>query len=222
MKDLVILHGAWHQPAHFQVVADSLRERGVSVSVPDLGGLSLASGTQMVQAIIDAAAEPPVVMAHSFGGVTACGLQRAAHLLFVAAFIFDAGESPQDWITRVGEETGQAAAPLPMTMDKHGMTHLDPTGAKEGLFADCSAEVADRAVGLLRSEPASIFTEAAPRASYREIPSTYLAASNDRAILPEMVGYFAQRCTEQITWPTSHSPYLSRPDDVVGLAASLL
>ncbi len=222
MRDLVILHGAWHQPSHFDVVADSLRRRGVTVTVPDLGGYSLASGTEMVQGVVDAAVEPPVLLAHSFGGVTACGLERAAHLLFVTAFIFDAGESPQDWITRVGEETGKAAAPLPMTMDEQGTTRLDPDGAREGLYADCLPEVADRAVGLLRTEPASIFTEAAPRASYREIPSTYLAASQDRAILPEMVGYFAQRCTERITWPTSHSPYLSRPDDMVELVASLL
>lgn len=222
MKDLLILHGAWHQPAHFDVVADALRQRGVSVAVPDLGGHSLASGTAMVQEIVDAAAEPPVVLAHSFGGVTACGLERAAHLLLVAAFIFDVGESPQDWITRVGEETGKAAAPLPMTMDEAGMTHLNPDGAWAGFFADCPPEVADRAVGLLRPEPASIFTEAAPRASYREVPSTYVACSQDRAILPEMVGYFADRCSEQLTWPTSHSPYLSRPDAVVELVAAHL
>lgn len=222
MRDLVVLHGAWHQPAHFDVVAGSLRQRGVTVTVPDLGGLSLASGTALVQEVVDAAAEPPVVLAHSFGGVTACGLEGAAHLLFVAAFIFDAGESPQDWIVRVGEETGKAAAPLPMTMDDAGTTHLDPDGAREGLFADCPPDVADRAVALLRPEPASIFTEAAPRASYREIPSTYVACSEDRAILPEMVDQFAGRCTERITWPTSHSPYLSRPDDVVDLVLAHL
>lgn len=222
MRDLVILHGAWHQPAHFDVVAEALRQRGVTVTVPDLGGLSLASGTALVQEVVDAAGQPPVVLAHSFGGMTACALERAAHLLFVAAFIFDAGESPQDWIARVGQETGKAAAPLPMTMDDAGVTHLDPAGAREGLFADCIPDVADRAVSLLRPEPASIFTEAASRASYREIPSTYVACTQDRAILPEMVGYFAQRCTEQVTWPTSHSPYLSRPDDVVELALSYL
>lgn len=220
MKDLVILHGAWHQPAHFDVVADALCQRGVRVTVPDLGGHSLTSGTAMAQEIVDTAEEPPVVMAHSFGGVTACCLERAAHLLFVAAFIFDAGESPQDWTTRVGEETGKAAAPLPM--DEAGMTHLEPDGARAGFFADCPPEAADRAVRLLRPEPASIFTDAAPRAPYQSVPSTYVICSQDRAILPEMVGYFADRCSEQLTWPTSHSPYLSRPETVVDLVAAHL
>lgn len=110
MRDLVVLHGAWHQPAHLDVVAESLRQRGV----------------------------------------------------------------------------------------------------------------ADRAVALLRPEPASTFTEAAPRAAYREIPSSYVACSQDRAILPEMVDPLAQRCSEQVTWPTSRSPHLSRPDDVVDLALAHL
>lgn len=88
--------------------------------------------------------------------------------------------------------------------------------------ADRPPEVGDRALGLLRPEPASIFTEAAPRASYRETPSTCLADSQDRAILPEMVDSSAQRCTDRIVRPTSHPPHLGRPDDVVGLVASLL
>ncbi len=212
-----MLHGAWHQPAHFDDLAGRLRRQGVELTAPDLGGRSLAEGTALVQGAVDRAAEPPVVLAHSLGAVTATGLRGVAHLLFLAGFVFDEGESPQDWIARVAEQTGRPAAPLPLEVDDDGLTRLDPAGAREGLFADCDDDVADRAVGLLRPEPGAIFAAAPAHAAWRDVPSTYVAARDDRAIVPEMVAAFAARCTTTVTWPTSHSAYLSRPDDVVAL-----
>ena len=77
-------------------------------------------------------------------------------------------------------------------------------------------------MGLLRPEPSSVFTESPARAAWRDTPSTYLAGSEDRAIAPQMVACFAQRCSQTLTWPTSHSPYLSRPADVANLVRSHL
>lgn len=222
MRPVIVLHGAWHQPAHFDAFASQLRGSGVEVHVPDLAGHSLAEGTALPQESVDAATEPPVVLAHSFGGITACGLQRVAHLVFMTSFIFDVGESPQDWIERVGRETGRPAAPLPMSVDDAGMTVLDPAGARAGMFADCDDDVAARAVTLLRPEPVTIFSAAPERASWKDVPSTYLAASEDRAIVPEMVARFAERCTTTVTLPTSHSPYLSRPHAVADLVLERL
>lgn len=217
MRSVIMLHGAWHQPAHFDDVAGRLRAQDVQVEVPDLAGHDLAGSTRLVQELVDGADEPPVLLAHSFGAVTATGVQGAAHLLFLAGFVFDAGESPQQWIERVGRETGRQAAPLPVTVDGEGMTRLDPAGAREGLFADCADDVAERAVGLLRPEPGTIFTAAPALAAWRSTPSTYVAGADDRAILPEMVAHFAQRCSTALTWPTSHSAYLSRPEEVAAL-----
>lgn len=221
MRPVIVLHGAWHQPAHYDDVVVRLRDAGVEVHVPDLGGHSLAEGTTLAQELVDDA-DHPVVLAHSFGGVTACGLQRVAHLLFMTSFIFDIGESPQNWIERVSRETGRSAAPLPMSVDDAGLTVLDPAGAREGLFADCTDDVAERALGLLRPEPMTIFSEAPERASWKEVPSTYLAASEDRAIVPEMVARFSERCTSTVTLPTGHSPYLSRPEAVTAFVLDRL
>ncbi len=74
MRPLIILHGAWHQPAHFEGLVERLRSQGVEVAVPDLAGHSLAQSTQLVQDLVDQSTQEPVVLAHSFGGVTS-GLQ---------------------------------------------------------------------------------------------------------------------------------------------------
>lgn len=48
-RPVLILHGAWHQPAHFDTVVERLRHEGVEVTVPDFAG-------QLRQRAADAAA----------------------------------------------------------------------------------------------------------------------------------------------------------------------
>jgi len=47
--EVVLVHGLWHQPAHFDRLADDLRGQGVLVHVPRLHGGSLAADTAAVQ-----------------------------------------------------------------------------------------------------------------------------------------------------------------------------
>ena len=49
--------------------------------------------------------------------------------------------------------------------------------------------------------------------------STYVSGDGDHALPPSLVPRFAARCARSVAWPTSHSPYLSRPDLVVDLLA---
>lgn len=222
MRPLIILHGAWLQPAHYEEVAAHLRDKGVDVTVPDLAGRSLVESTALVQDLVDQAVEAPVVLAHSFGGVTATGLKGVSQLLYMSSFVFDVGENAQQWIARIEEETGQQGAPLPLTVDDAGITRLDSVGAREGLFGDCTAEVADHAVDLLRPEPTSIFADSPALAAWKDTPSTYIATSEDRAILPEMVAHFTERCDAALTLPGGHCPFLSRPADIVTIVRSHL
>lgn len=217
MRPVLILHGAWHRPEHWDHIATELRAAGCTVVVPDLAGLPLQASTAAVQRLVDDCAEPPVVLAHSFGGVPATGLTRVAQLIYLTAFVFDVGEAPQDLIARIAAETGQNAAPLPLIVADDGTARLDPDAAIAGLYADCAPEVAERAVGLLRAEPLSIFAEAPTRAAWRDAPSIYVAASDDRAIAPAMVELFAARCGKRTDVATSHSPYLSQPQLVLDL-----
>ncbi|MFF3640899.1 hypothetical protein [Streptomyces sp. NPDC002564] len=39
---MIVLHGAWHRPAHYAELAALLRARDLSVEVPDLYDPSLA------------------------------------------------------------------------------------------------------------------------------------------------------------------------------------
>ncbi|MEU0937348.1 alpha/beta hydrolase [Embleya sp. NPDC005971] len=217
MTDVIILHGAWHQPAHYDDLVGLLRSRDLSVEVPDLHELSLADGTALVEDIVTASEQPPLVVGHSFGGVTAGTVRGAAGLIFLAGWLLDVGESPAQLLEEVAKETGAPVEGLLATLDDNGRLRLDPEDARKNLYGDVDEAAATRAIELLRPEPPSIFGATPGHVSWRDTPSLYVAARDDRAIAAPLVGRFAARCSASETWESSHSPHLSRTAAVADL-----
>ncbi len=211
---MIILHGAWHQPAHYAGLADLLRARDLSVEVPDLCELPLAESTAKVEDIVSGSSEPPVVVGHSFGGVTAGTVRGAAGLVFLASWILDVDESPATLLAETPGEPGEGLLALP---DADGRLRLDPDDARTKLYGDVDEPAATRAVELLRPEPPSIFGATPTRVSWRDTPSIYLRGQRDRTIATPLPDRFAARCSRTETWDTGHSPYLSRPAAVADL-----
>ncbi|MFI9552742.1 alpha/beta fold hydrolase [Nonomuraea endophytica] len=217
MTDVIILHGAWHQPAHYDELAGLLESRGLSVAVPDLYELSLDDSTGLVDDIVAASARPPLVIGHSFGGVTAGTVRGAAGLIFLTSWLVDVGESPAQLLAQAEKETGVPAEGLIAVPDDQGRLRLDPADARKNLYGDVDEPAAARAIELLRPEPPSIFGATPSRVSWRDTPSIYIAGRDDRTIAAPLISRFAARCSTSETWPTSHSPYLSHPAAVADL-----
>ena len=66
-------------------------------------------------------------------------------------------------------------------------------------------------VSNLVPEGAAGFSQLPRAVAWRERPSTYVVCTEDRAIAPALQRRLATRCNEVIEWPTSHSPFVSRP-----------
>lgn len=222
MVDVVLLHGAWHQPAHFDDLIARLAEAGLSSVAPDLYGRSLDERKQLVEEIISAQSRPPLVLAHSFGGAAAGMVEGASQVLYLAAWILDAGESAGQLIEHEAERTGIAPTIVPMAPDADGNLRLDTEGARAAFYADCSDEVVERAVRLLRAEPPTIFAATPTQVTWRDVPSHYVVAEEDRALAASLSDTFAARCSSSETWATSHSAYLSQPERVVELIQGMV
>lgn len=217
MTDLIILHGAWHQPAHYDDLVGLLRSQGLSVAVPDLYELSLDDSTGLVEDIVAASERPPLILGHSFGGVTAGTVRGAAGLIFLASWVLDIGESPGQLLAEIEQEAGPQAGGLSVAPDNSGRLRLDPADAREKLYGDVNEAAAVRAIELLRPEPASVLGTTPSHVSWRDIPSIYIAGRDDRAMPATLASRFAARCSTAETWQTSHSPYLSQPTAVAAL-----
>lgn len=65
---VVLVHGLWHDPGHFDLVANGLRAAGIEVVMPELHRGCLVADTAAVQAVVDQMPSGPVVLGHSHGG----------------------------------------------------------------------------------------------------------------------------------------------------------
>ncbi|GAA2536716.1 alpha/beta hydrolase [Streptomyces koyangensis] len=238
MGGVVLVHGLYHQAGHFGVVAAGLRRVGVEVVVPELHRGSLREDTRVVQEAVDGFGVAPVVVGHSYGGSVITGVRGAGHLVYLAAFVLDAGESAAGWgggsaalreaVVAVGEEgtTGRGGGATKRgegaTKRGEGATRLRPESAAGVLYGDCPAPLARRAVGLLREQGPGCGRGVPERQGWRTTPSTYVVCARDRAIDPGVQRRMAARCGEVREWPTGHSPFVGRPELVVGLVREVL
>jgi pimeloyl-ACP methyl ester carboxylesterase len=131
LNAVVLVHGLYHRPEHFAVVADRLRSTGTEVVVPELHQGSLAADTAAVQAGVDALPEPAVVLGHSYGGSVITGVRGAGHLVYLAAFVPDVGESAAG-LGGASPQLRDAIKPEP-----DGSTSLHPDRAADALYGDC-------------------------------------------------------------------------------------
>lgn len=92
VSGVVLVHGLYHDPQHFNLVVGELAAARVEVAVPELHRGSLQADTEAVQAVVDAMEQPPLVVGHSYGGSVITGLTGAAHLVYLAAFVPAEGE----------------------------------------------------------------------------------------------------------------------------------
>ncbi|WP_405827979.1 alpha/beta hydrolase [Streptomyces sp. NBC_00105] len=216
MAAVVLVHGLYHRPEHFAELAERLRTAGMEVVVPELHRGSLSADTAAVQAAIEVLPEPPIVLGHSYGGSVITGVHGAGHLVYLAAFVPDVGESAAG-LGGASPQLRDAIVPEP-----DGSTSLHPGRAIDTLFGDGPEPLAARAVGLLRTQAPGCGRGVPERHSWKDTPSTYVVCARDRAIDPGLQRRMASRCTDVREWQTGHSPFVGRPDLIVELVLELL
>ncbi|WP_435296339.1 alpha/beta hydrolase [Streptomyces sp. YPW6] len=213
---VVLVHGLYHRPEHFDAVAHRLRASGLGAVAPELHRGSLAADTEAVQAAVDSLEEPPLLLGHSYGGSVITGVRGARHLVHLASFVPDAGESAAA-LGGASAELRDAIRPEP-----DGSTSLRPDRAADVLYHDCPGPLAGRAVGLLRPQASGCGRGVPAHHSWKDTPSTYVVCAQDRTVDPALQRTMGSRCTEVREWATGHSPFVGRPALLVSLLRELL
>jgi pimeloyl-ACP methyl ester carboxylesterase len=211
----VLVHGPWHDPRHFDEVTRQLRGAGLAVAVPELHRGSLAEDTAVVQRLVDGLNRPPVVLGHSYGGSVITGLTNVAHLVHVAAFVPTETESA----AQLGGTSNLVDRIVRNSARRHDALR---SGGSNALYGDCSPAAAARATALLRPQAPGHGRGFPTRAAWKTVPSTYVVCAEDRAVDHVLQYDLAQRCGATLVWPTSHSPFYSRPDLVFHVLTELV
>jgi pimeloyl-ACP methyl ester carboxylesterase len=173
--------------------------------------------------VLDRLAVPAVLVGHSYGGavVTQAAVWHpdVAHLVYLAAFALDDGESVMSLLRSL------PAAPVALSgairPGPDGTTVLDPASAAAALYGDVVGPAVEAAVARLSPQSVASMTDAVQGAPRRHIDSTYVQCLRDEAVHPSHQAVMAERCTGTITLDCDHSPFLSATGDVAELLVRL-
>jgi pimeloyl-ACP methyl ester carboxylesterase len=171
---VVLVHGSYHQPAHYEELVSRLADAGSSVTVPDIGLLPLTDSIALVQGIVDQADSPPVVVGHSFGGAVAGALRGVRQVVFLSGWVLDTNETAAGWLARAEADDPGAGAEFTRALrfsPDGSRAWIDPPAAASFFYADCPPAVAARAAGLLRTDTVPNFGLSPGAAEWKTTPS---------------------------------------------------
>jgi pimeloyl-ACP methyl ester carboxylesterase len=217
---LVLVHGAFHGAWCWDKVTKLLDSAGVPSIAVDLPLTDFESDVETTSAAIEDAGSPVVLVGHSYSGsvITEAGNHPAVrHLVYVSAVVSE----PDGTIASSIEGQTPTGLVAGFRYAQDGTITVDRDVARECFYADCDPVEAEAALDRLRPLGSLCFSGAVKRAAWREKPSTYALCTDDRALDPISQRELAVRCTKVVEWPTSHSPFLSRPELVAELLVGL-
>ena len=211
MKDVsvVLAHGAWADGSSWARVITALKAEAVKVLAAPLPLTSLADDMAALNRSLDRTKGPIVLAGHAYAGaIIATSRTRES----VTALAPDEGEKVADVFYRVKPHP-QAPKLAP---DSNGLIWL-PEGAFATAFAQ-NASGDDRAVLAAVQRPISLGCITVPvgRPLWKDIPSWFLVAEDDRMIVPETQRYMAERMKARIeVHAVDHAPSVTAPRAVV-------
>jgi pimeloyl-ACP methyl ester carboxylesterase len=223
---LLLVHGAWHGAwcwAQLEPELAALGWRSRTVQLPSAvpaeaateSGLqpSIFDDARVIQKAIDDIDAPVAVVAHSYGGVPVTqatpGLDDVEHMIYLAAFMPDVGESL----------TSLSGRPQPEPESVVGV--LRP-GSADNFYGDVPAKLRDDAASRLVPQSARSFADQVTQAGWHSIPSSYVVCDADKCIPPSMQEQLATRAGAVYHLPSGHSPFLSMPGKLAELLTKIL
>jgi len=171
---------------------------------------SLADDVAALNRSLDRTEGPIVVAAHAYAGavIALARPERVKALVYVTALAPDQGEKVADVFYRLKPHP-QAPKLAP---DGEDLIWL-PDGAFETAFAQ-NASADERAVLAAVQRPIALSCITVPvgRPLWRDVPSWFLVAEDDRMIAPETQRYMAGRMKAKITaHAVDHTPIVTAP-----------
>jgi len=213
---VVLAHGAWADGSSWARVITALKADAVNVLAAPLPLTSLADDVAALNRSLERVKGPIVLAGHAYAGavIAQARSERVKALVYVTALAPDEGEKVADVFYRL-EPHRQAPKLAP---DSNGLIWL-PDGAFATAFAQ-NASADDQAVLAAVQRPISLSCITVPvgRPLWRNIPSWFLIAEDDRMIVPETQRYMAERMKAKIkSHVVDHTPSVTAPGAVVDI-----
>jgi pimeloyl-ACP methyl ester carboxylesterase len=213
---VVLAHGAWADGSSWARVITALKAEAVNVSAAPLPLTSLADDVAALNRSLDRTEGPIVIAGHAYAGavIALARPERVKALVYITALAPDEGEKVADVFYRV-EPHPKAPKLAP---DNSGLIWL-PDDAFAAAFAQ-NAFAEDRAVLAAVQRPISVNCITVPtgRPLWKDVPSWFLVAEEDRMIVPQTQRFMAERMKAKVrAHAVDHAPSVTAPSAVVDI-----
>jgi pimeloyl-ACP methyl ester carboxylesterase len=237
MKTFILIHGSWHSAWNWHKVIPLIEKAGheaIAIDLPGMGRdktpiqeVKMKTTVEKICQVIDTVPGKVILVGHSKNGIM---ISQAAEyrpdkiekLVYLAAYLIPNGKTQKEY--SVLDTEGWLRPYVTQHPETNSHT-LQSTIFKEGLYHDCADEITDLAKVLLSNEPveSAITPMKLSEENFGRVPRFYIECTEDRAVTP-----FIQRkmhtetpCEKVYSLATSHSPFFSKPKELVNILLNL-
>lgn len=211
---IVFVHGVWADGSSFSSQITSLQAKGYDVVSVQNPVTSLANDVATTKRAIDLIKGNIILVGHSWGGFVISQFSnepKVVGLVYLAAFAPEEGETIVN-LNKNASETELSKYFVP----ENGFIYLSKEGVKTAFAADLTSK--QQALIYATQTPASqsIFTDKSGVSAWKQKPSWYVVAKNDKAINPDLERFMAKRMkAKTIELESSHVVMNSHSTEVL-------
>lgn len=234
MSTYVLVHGSWHGAWCWDKLRPMLEKAGHAVVTPELPGhgkdttpvreITAQSYVDCVGAALQMQKEPVILVGHSMAGLVISMVaeqfpDRIKSLVYLAAYLIPDGQSA---LQQVQTDTEGLITPNLIMSEDGSYATLREDAIPAIFYHDCSQEdvawARSRLVGPHPSLPL-VTPIHVTEENFGRIPRVYITCLQDKALVPAVQRkmYTALPCDRVFSLDTSHSPFLSAPEELAGL-----
>jgi pimeloyl-ACP methyl ester carboxylesterase len=209
-----MVHGAWAECASWNLLIPYLQKAGLGAVCAPLPLTSLRDDVRALDRTLARIEGDIVLVGHAYAGavIAATRNERVKLLIYVAALAPDEGETVADVFHR---EPPHAQAPQ-LAPDADGFLWMPDAGFEHAFAQNASAELKALLLATQRPIHVKCIQEKVPRPLWRDRPSWFLIAEDDRMIPAKTQHFEAARMKATVrAQAVDHSPMLTSPASVV-------
>ncbi len=213
---IVLVHGAWADASSWNSVIPLLQKAGFTVYAPPNTLRGLSSDAAVIATFLKSIPGPVVLVGHSYGGavisVASATSPNVKALVYVDAFVPEAGESPQSLLSKYPPPPSDFLVSIPFATGDGADLYIAQKYYGPVFATDVPPAVSAVMAVTQRPLAAAVFSEKAPQSEgWRTLPSWYVLGDADNMIPPALQLMMATRAKSHIT----HVPGGSHPSMIM-------
>jgi len=213
---VVLVHGAWADGSSWSKIIRSIAADGIRAVAPPLPLTSFQDDVAALDRALERVPGPVVLAGHAYAGavIAAARSDKVKALVYVAALAPDEGETVADVFYRT--EPHPLAPKL--APDNDGLIYLPDTAFAAAFAQNATAEELAVLAAVQRPISPACITVAVPRPLWKDRPTWFLVAEQDRMIVQDNQRFMAARMQARVrSHPVDHTPIVTAPAAVLDM-----